>query len=235
MWTAVGFAASNVHMVEGANSVTIIDTSESTKAVENILSEFRKRTEKPVGRIIYTHSHRDHISGATVFSDGTVPIFASHLFQSDLVDVDPDGIAPNKALGRRTLAQFGFGLTPGERICLGCGPGDRPTEGLGAGHLEPTEIVHEDRAIDLDGVSARLIHAPGETADHLVVWLPDEKVLFCGDNWYHTFPNLYAIRGTPFRDFAAWADSLSLLHGLGAEVCPVTPARCSVQRPCAMC
>ncbi|MGI9421080.1 MAG: alkyl sulfatase dimerization domain-containing protein [Geminicoccaceae bacterium] len=211
IWTAVGYAASNVHLVEGADAVTIIDTTESTKAAETILAEFRKLTEKPIARIIYTHSHRDHVAGASVFSDGTVPILASHRFSSDLIGVDPDRIAPSKALGRRTQAQFGIGLSPAERISLGCGPGDRPLEGLGAGYLAPTEWVTEDRDIDLDGVKARLIHAPGETADHLVVWLPEAKVLFCGDNWYHAFPNLYAIRGTPYRDFAAWAGSLQLL------------------------
>ena len=217
-WTAVGYAASNVHMVEGTDSVTIIDTTESTKAAEDILSAFKKLTNKPVARIIYTHSHRDHISGASVFSDGSLPIYASHRFSSDLVDVDPDLIAPMQALGRRTQAQFGIGLSPQERISLGCGPGDRPMEGLGAGYLAPTEWVAEDRDIDLDGVPARLIRAPGETADHLVVWLPEARVLFCGDNWYHAFPNLYAIRGTPYRDFAAWAGSLQLLADLGATV-----------------
>ncbi len=218
IWTAVGFAASNVHLIEGESSVTIIDTTESTKAAETILAVFRKLTEKPISQIIYTHSHRDHISGASVFSDGTQPIYASHRFSSDLVAVDSDRISPMKALGRRTQAQFGIGLTPVERISLGCGPGDRPMEGLGAGYLEPTEWVTEDCDIDLDGIPARLIHAPGETADHLIVWLPRARVLFCGDNWYHAFPNLYAIRGTPYRDFAAWAKSLELLADLDAEV-----------------
>ena len=32
IYTAVGYAASNVHMIEGDSSITIIDTSESTKA-----------------------------------------------------------------------------------------------------------------------------------------------------------------------------------------------------------
>ena len=219
VWGAVGFAASNVYMVEGTTSVTIIDTTESTKAAQNILAAFRERTDKPVGRVIYTHSHRDHISGAAVFApDGGLPILASSSFSSDLVALDRSAIAPDKALGRRTQAQFGIGLDPGERISLGCGPGDRPMEGLGAGYLEPTERIASDRDIDLDGVSARLILAPGETADHMVVWLPDARVLFSGDNWYHAFPNLYAIRGTPYRDFAAWANSLNLLAGFEAEV-----------------
>ena len=161
IYTAVGYAASNAHMIEGRDSITIIDTTESTRAAENVLAEFRKLTDKPIGRIVYTHSHRDHISGAMVFSEGaTLPIYASDRFSSDLVNVDETVIAPNKALGRRTQAQFGMGLTPDQRISLGCGPGDRPMEGLGAGFLPPTDLVAADRDIDLDGVAARLIMAP---------------------------------------------------------------------------
>lgn len=218
IWTAVGYAASTVHIIEGESSVTIIDTTETTNAAENILTEFRKLTDKPVAQIILTHSHRDHISGATVFSEGeTVPVLASHLFKSDLVDVDENAIAANKALMRRTMMQFGIGLTPDQRISLGVGPGDRPMEGMGAGFIPPTDLIQADCDIDLDGVQARLIHAPGETDDHMVVWLPEKKILFCGDNWYHAFPNLYAIRGTPYRDFQAWADTLTMLSELGAE------------------
>lgn len=219
VWSAVGFAASNVHMIEGANSVTIIDTTETTKAAENVLAEFRKLTDKPIARIILTHSHRDHICGATVFSEGRdIPVIASHLFKSDLVDVDANEIAPNKALMRRTMMQFGITLSPDQRISLGVGPGDRPMEGMGAGFIPPTQLIEQDCDIDLDGVPARLIHAPGETHDHMVVWLPDARILFSGDNWYHAFPNLYAIRGTPYRHFQAWADSLTLLADLNAKV-----------------
>ena len=218
-WSAVGYAASTQHMIEGETSVTIIDTSESTKAAENVLAEFRKLTDKPVGRIIYTHSHRDHISGSTIFAEGRdIPIITSATFKSDLVGQDASTIAPYKALNRRTLAQFGFGLSPEERVSLGAGPGDRPIEGMGAGFIAPNTVIEANQNIDLDGVRAELIMAPGETADHMAVWLPDTKLLFPGDNWYHAFPNLYAIRGTPYRDFAAWAATLGALAELGAEV-----------------
>ncbi|MEM7243373.1 MAG: alkyl/aryl-sulfatase [Pseudomonadota bacterium] len=219
LWTAVGFAASNVHMIEGQSSVTIIDTTETTKAAENILAAFREITDKPIARIILTHSHRDHISGATVFSKGKdIPVIASHLFSSDLVGVDQDRIAPNKALMRRTMMQFGIGLAPDQRISLGVGPGDRPMEGMGAGFIDPTERIPDDCEIDLDGVRAQLIHAPGETHDHIIVWLPEQKAVFSADNWYHAFPNLYAIRGTPYRDYQAWVDTLDMLSKLGAVV-----------------
>ena len=219
IWTAVGYAASTVHLIEGNDSLTVIDTTETTSAAENILAEFRKLSSKPIKRIILTHSHRDHISGASVFSEGQdIPVIASHLFKSDLVDVDENQIAANKSLMRRTMMQFGIGLTNEERISLGVGPGDRPMQGMGAGFIPPSEIIHEDCTIDLDGIKAELIHAPGETEDHLVVWLPDHKILFCGDNWYHAFPNLYAIRGTAYRDFQKWADSLGLMAELKPEV-----------------
>ncbi len=228
MWTAVGYAASTQHMIEGESTVTIIDTSESTGAAEAVMAEFRKLTNKPVARIIYTHSHRDHISGASVFAHqaqtqgepGEMPveILASAGFNSDLVGQDASQILPHKALNRRTVAQFGIGLTAAERVSLGCGPGDRPMQGLGAGHVPPTRLIEADQPLDLDGVRVQLMMAPGETADHMVVWCPEAGVLFPGDNWYHAFPNLYAIRGTPYRDYAAWADSLSMLAHLGAEV-----------------
>jgi len=219
IYSAIGFAASNVHMIEGTETLTIIDTTETTKAAENILAEFRKYSSKPVGRIIYTHSHRDHISGARIFAeDQDIPIYASSIFKSDLVDVDEGQIAPNKALMRRTLMQFGIGLNNEERISLGVGPGDRPMEGMGAGFIPPTQLFDTDTDMDLDGISARLIHAPGETEDHLIVWLPEHRILFSGDNWYHAFPNLYAIRGTAYRDFQKWADSLYLMSELDAEI-----------------
>jgi alkyl sulfatase BDS1-like metallo-beta-lactamase superfamily hydrolase len=221
IWTAVGFAASNVHLVTGAGEAWIIDTTESTAAAENILAEFRKLTDLPIRTILYTHSHRDHISGATVFSEGGAPeIIASHAFKSDLVAVDESRPVPHAALMARTKRQFGMGLSfPDERVNLGLGPGDRPMKGMGAGHLPPTRLIGPEGVhLTLAGRRVELFHAPGETPDHLLAWLPEEGILFSGDNYYHSFPNLYAIRGTPYRDFDSWADSLDQMLAVGADV-----------------
>ena len=51
-----------------------------------------------------------------------------------------------------------------------------------------------------------------------MVWLAAQKTLFCGDNFYHAFPNLYAIRGTPYRDFDSWADTMDQLLDYAPEV-----------------
>ncbi len=218
VWTAVGFAASNVHMIIGDTQLIIVDTTESTTAAQNILAEFRKITDKPVAKIIYTHSHRDHISGATVFAEGGAPeIIASAKFNSDLVGATK---GPNKAMMNRTRHQFGIGLSfPDERVNLGCGPGDRPMKGMGEGHIPPQTLIDAPRTeITFDGITLELISAPGETPDHIAVWLPDQKVLIPGDNFYHSFPNLYPIRGSSYRDFNAWANTLEQLAELNAEV-----------------
>ncbi|MEM7302627.1 MAG: alkyl/aryl-sulfatase [Pseudomonadota bacterium] len=214
VYGAVGFAASNVYMLIGDDGLVIIDTTETTKAAENIFTEFRKVTDKPVKTIIYTHSHRDHISGATVFAEGVDPeIIAHDGFKSDIVDVDTSRPTPNKAMMARTKRQFGFGLSnPDERVNLGVGPGNRPLEGMGAGYIPPTTLIAEERSkISRCRLELELVKAPGETPDHLVIWFADKRILFCGDNYYSSFPNLYAIRGTPYRDYDAWADTIDLL------------------------
>jgi len=221
VYGAIGFAASNVYMLVGDDGLVIVDTTESTKAAENIWAEFRKITDKPVKTIVYTHSHRDHISGATVFAENNSPeVIASDNFKSDLVAIDGSKPLPDQALMARTKRQFGMGLSfPDERVSIGIGPGDRPMEGLGAGFVQPTMAISEARTqLARCGLEFELVKAPGETPDHLVLWLPESRVLICGDNFYSTFPNLYAIRGTPYRDFTAWSESLDLLMQFDAEV-----------------
>jgi alkyl sulfatase BDS1-like metallo-beta-lactamase superfamily hydrolase len=70
--------------------------------------------------------------------------------------------------------------------------------------------------ITIAGIDLELIAAPGESPDHQLVWIPGRRVLICGDNFYMSFPNLYAIRGTPYRDVSVWVRSLDLMIGLDA-------------------
>jgi len=219
VYVAIGYAASNVTMIVGTDGIIVIDTTESTCAAANILAEFRKITDLPVRAIVYTHSHRDHVSGTTVFAEGATPeIISRSNLSPDLFRTDARP-APKEILLKRTRRQFGMGLAEGsERINLGIGPGDRPMEGMGAGFVPPAVIFEGDR-YDLDccGVRLELHAAPGETEDQLVAWLPDRKVLFCGDSFYKSFPNLYAIRGTRYRDFDAWSDTLDRLMRFDAD------------------
>jgi len=222
VYQAFGFGASNAFMLIGDEGLIIIDTSESIGAAENMLAEFRKISTLPIKTIIYTHSHRDHVSGCQVFAEGQddVEIIASTKFSEDSLIVATAHARPTKSMQVRTKRQFGIGLSyPDEIIGIGIGPGKRPLKGLGAGSLPPTRRVgDEGEHLSRFGIDLELIMAPGETPDHMVVWYADKKIMFCGDNYYRSFPNLYAIRGTEYRDFDAWADTMDLLMSYEPEV-----------------
>ena len=72
-----------------------------------------------------------------------------------------------------------------------------------------------------------MMHAPGETNGQTVIWIPEQKVMFCGDNFYYAFPNLYTIRGTSARDPKQWSSSLDTMmtfdieHLVGSHTQPI--------------
>ena len=112
---------------------------------------------------------------------------------------------------RRMVRQFGYGLT--EEECITQGIGIREGKAVGDGtydFLPPTTLYKTEERVErsIDGVKLELISAVGETDDQMFVWLPEDQVLCCGDNYYGCWPNLYAIRGSQYRDIAAWTDSL---------------------------
>lgn len=213
VYVAVGHAASVSSMIVGDDGVIIIDTTQSTGSAEGVLKSFREITDKPIKAIIYTHGHRDHISGTTVFTaEGSNPEIISRAnLINPLDDKNLKKVGPYKILQKRTIRQYGIRvLEPHtEKVSMGLGPAAINNKGLGKGFVAPTKTFAGDKMeITVSGIKFELYKAPGETNDQLFVWMPEEKVLFAGDNFYQTFPNLYAIRGTVYRDFSVWANSL---------------------------
>ena len=51
---AVGFAASNIAMIETSAGLVIVDTSESTAAAAQVLAGFRRISDRPIVAIIVT-------------------------------------------------------------------------------------------------------------------------------------------------------------------------------------
>jgi alkyl sulfatase BDS1-like metallo-beta-lactamase superfamily hydrolase len=215
VYIAVGFGGANSILLEGNDGIVIVDTLEGMEAAEGARAAFDKITSKPLKAIIYTHSHRDHSGGAKAFvGNNKIDIYGRESFGSDLLGDAKIGAI----IGRRTARQFGIGLSPNERISIGIGPGNRPVGGLGAGYIPPNKTFSGERMeLEIAGIKMELVAAPGETDDHIFVWLPEKKVLLCGDNYYKAFPNLYAIRGTRYRDVEKWADSLNKMVGYNAQ------------------
>jgi glyoxylase-like metal-dependent hydrolase (beta-lactamase superfamily II) len=81
----------------------------------------------------------------------------------------------------------------------------------------PDETYRDLLRVEVGGETFELHHARGETDDHTWTWVPERKVLCCGDLFIWASPNA----GNPQkvqRYPKEWADALRVMVGLGAEV-----------------
>jgi len=83
----------------------------------------------------------------------------------------------------------------------------------GSGYVPPDITVGERHSFIEGGVDFELFHAPGETVDHLIVWLPQQGVVFSGDLFQPHFP-LLSSPDESDRPVAAWARSLENIRDL---------------------
>ena len=207
VFTAVGFHGANTSMIVGTDGVIIVDTLMGPSSAANAFKALRAYSDKPVKAIIYTHSHGDHTGGASAFVGDEMPaIYAAEGFGY----VTGVHEVLNPIAAKRGARQFGRKLPPEEMTNRGLAPAGTIDHDRGKGFLPPTvKISQSGHKTMIEGVEVEFYLGPGETDDAMFIWLPKEKVLFAGDNFYSTFPNLYAIRGTAYRDVLKWSDSVA--------------------------
>jgi len=216
IYVAVGFGLANSIMIEGTDGLIIIDTMESKEAGLEVMAEFRKITPKPVKAIIYTHNHADHVLGTEAFiEDGHTPAIYAHETTDYHVNRVINQMRP--IIGTRSMRMFGSFLDEKKMVNAGIGPFLKINPGSTSSYLPPTKTFSDLLEDEVAGIKFQLHHAPGETDDQLFVWLPHQRVLLCGDNFYWAFPNLYTIRGTPFRSLQQWCQSLDKIRDLQPE------------------
>lgn len=215
VYVAIGFGLANSVLLEGRDGVIIVDTMESIEEAETVLTAFREITDKPVRALIYTHNHTDHIMGSRAFSrDPDLPVYA-HSSTAHYIDRIINTLRP--VITRRSMRMFGVYLDDSGLINAGIGPylGLGPDSTIGL--LRPNRTFDDTLEDEIAGIRFRLEHAPGETNDQILVWLPEKRVLLPGDNVYKSFPNLYTIRGTPYRDMLGWVASIDRIREIAPD------------------
>lgn len=98
-------------------------------------------------------------------------------------------------------------------------PADSPT--FDFSFPEPTTTFDQRHEMTIGGRAFELAWTPGgETTDALVVWLPEDRVLFSGNLFGPLFghvPNLMTIRGDRYRDPVLYIESLNTVLAYGPE------------------
>ena len=243
VYTAIGYQVSANSMIVGNDGVIIVDPGQLPAAARRVRAAFEEISSLPVRAIIYTHGHGDHTNGAAAFfEDGKgIEVWARENYGSEPALVRNKGLGP----GLRSANSQGFDLPLEQRMGIGIAipPARRPQgnmmqDGLrrpgapAAGprlaQVAPTHKFSEERkSLEVAGLQLELVAAPGETQDQLYVWLPDQRVVFAGDNFYQSWPNVYPLRGTARRSFRDWIASIDKmvkqdpLHVVGGHTTPM--------------
>ena len=215
IYSGIGFGLANSIMIETSDGLVIVDTLGSEERATEMLEEFRKISSKPIKAIIYTHNHLDHIGGTTIFAqEGEPEIYAQ---ENILYNIDNISTTIRPIIFERSARQFGIPLPEDKIVHQGIGGFLEINAGATIGLLRPTKTFEDKLDLKIDDLEIELAHVPGETDDHLYVWLPEKKAVMVGDNFYRTFANLYAIRGTKFRNPMEWVHSIDKIRALDAE------------------
>ena len=214
---AVGYGIANSILLEGSDGFIVVDTLESVEEASAMSARFREIAgAKPLKAIIYTHNHPDHTFGAAGFvRPGETPVIYAQEKVNEALDALITEFRP--VINRRSLRMYGHWLGGDAFGNLGIGPFLTLREGSTLSVLRPTRTFTDRLEDTVAGIHFELHHAPGETDDQLFVWLPEKKTLLPGDNFYKAFPNLYTIRGTPYRNPRKWGDSLDRIRALRPE------------------
>lgn len=209
IYEAYGFG--NTFLVETAEGYVIIDTSIAFMAQRHkqLLGTVN---DKPVKYIILTHGHGDHTGGVKLWKQEGTEVIAQKAF----VEFQHYQTRLRGFFAKRNAAQFPRLAAAGGSLAGG-GAADL-SPGNYAADIQATILFDDTYTFELGGLTFELYHTPGETYDHLTVWIPQLKTAFTGDNYYTSFPNLYTLRGTETRYALDYVNSLNKVLDLKPEI-----------------
>lgn len=147
----------NLGVVIGTDRVAVIDPGGSREEAEALFAAIRRLTDLPIGPVILTHMHPDHIAGAEAFAEAGGEVIADHRL--------PEALSARAATWNETIpAQIGAGAWAGTVL------------------IPPSRLIDGETVLDLGGRSLTL--TPVQTAHtdtDLTVRDSGADALFTGD------------------------------------------------------
>lgn len=206
IFQATGFG--NTTMVATPAGNVIIDTSLIVNASRH-KRLLKAEDDGPVKYIILTHAHGDHIGGVNAWREEDTEIIA----QDEHYEFVNYQNRLKGLFSQRNAAQFpSLNVVQLSELEIAEG-----VDNFGV-KIVPTIMFEEEYNFELGGVEFNVLHTPGETYDHLSVWVPKYRAAFVGDNFYTSFPNMYTLRGTKPRWALDYVDSINRILALEPEI-----------------
>ena len=149
----------NAGFVVTTDGVVVIDALASPRQGERLLRTIRRVTARPIAWLVLTHHHPDHHFGAVVLRKAGARVIAHPDKRTLASEGGEDALIADwvRVVGLDAMRGFEFADTP-----------DRP--------------VTTSDTLRLGDKSIVIAHpGSGHSAGDLLVWLPEERVLFAGD------------------------------------------------------
>jgi glyoxylase-like metal-dependent hydrolase (beta-lactamase superfamily II) len=191
-----GLASGNAGFVIGDDGVVIFDTFFTPTAIEELIGEIQKLTNKPIKYAVNSHYHLDHTGGNQVLVAQGVPIIAhDNVRQWQTVKNKRFLPAPEELQKRKADAAKQLSETSADQ-------GDRRAQlerqirrldAMIAIKLTNPTRTFSSGTMELKLGKRKVILAtlPGHTGGDVFAFVPDANVVFMGDlGWSKTLPNL---------------------------------------------
>lgn len=217
VFVADGYDIAKTVVIATSEGNVVIDTGSCGDRAQEIRTAFAEHAPGPIAAVIYTHHQIEQTGGGGVWvDDAKIPVWAAESMPNEFLR---QYVLLNKAVLRRGTRQFGLSMPEAMRIPLSTGRNADPAALENTPLIRmPTETVSDEATFTVGQTEFQLISAPGETRDHLLVWLPSEKVLIAGDNFGPGFPEVHHVRGTQSRSPEEWINTLDRMRALEPEV-----------------
>jgi cyclase len=191
-----GLASGNAGFIVGDDGVVIFDTFFTPVAIEELIGEIQKLTNKPIKYAVNSHYHLDHTGGNQILAERGVPIIAhDNVLKWQTVKNKRFLPAPEELQKRKSDAEKQLSETTEDqkdkRAQL-----ERTIRRLDA--LLAIKLTNPTRTFSTGTMKLKLGKRevilgtlPGHTGGDVFAYVPDVNVVFMGDlGWSKTLPNL---------------------------------------------
>ena len=142
----------NTGFIVGKTGVIVIDAQMSPDTVRQELAAIAKLTDKPVSTLIVTHADPDHVGGVALYPATARLIEQENAWSEVMATASDPGSGALGPLYQRLLAR------------------------------KPAHTVANTETMTIDGVRMVLMYvAPAHTSGDLIVYLPEQKIVYAGD------------------------------------------------------